>query len=172
MSVRFCPIPCQRRSPCPLRPFGAPPPKGGGLYIGRFVNRPYRNYSLFISEAASLFNIHSSQRIIPSPLPSTLYRRQRLRAFTERPYQAQRLTCYTVGANCVRLFRVSSPGSNPGNTVLTDNVFLRYITQANYSATLQLFFPLIPNNRLPHSNNLQLFFEVTSGLSAGPGRPC
>jgi len=33
--------------------------------MGRFVNRPYRNYSLFISETASLFNIHSSQRIIP-----------------------------------------------------------------------------------------------------------
>ena len=37
--------------------------------MGRFVNRPYRNYSLFISEAASLFNIHSLQRIIPFASP-------------------------------------------------------------------------------------------------------
>ncbi|MBQ8899033.1 MAG: hypothetical protein IJY86_11290, partial [Clostridia bacterium] len=29
----------------------------------------YRNYSLFISEAASLFNIHSSPRIIPFAFP-------------------------------------------------------------------------------------------------------
>jgi len=33
--------------------------------MGRLVNRPYRNYSLFISKADSLFNIHSFQRIIP-----------------------------------------------------------------------------------------------------------
>ena len=33
--------------------------------MGRLLNRPYRNYSLFISEAASLFNIHSSPRITP-----------------------------------------------------------------------------------------------------------
>ena len=33
--------------------------------MGRFVNRSYRNYSLFISEAASLFNIHLFPRIIP-----------------------------------------------------------------------------------------------------------
>ncbi len=54
-------LPRQRRAkgspPCPLRPCGAPPPMGGGLYMGRFSNRPYRNYSLF--------NIHSSPRIIP-----------------------------------------------------------------------------------------------------------
>ena len=33
--------------------------------MGRFVNRPYRNYSLFISEAASLFNIHLFPCVIP-----------------------------------------------------------------------------------------------------------
>jgi len=27
-----CPMPYQRQPPCPLRPFGAPPPMGGGLY--------------------------------------------------------------------------------------------------------------------------------------------
>ena len=37
--------------------------------MGRFLNRPYRNYSLFISKAASLFNIHSSPRIIPLAFP-------------------------------------------------------------------------------------------------------
>ena len=40
-------------------------PREGKVYLGRLFNRPYRNYSLFISEAASLFNIHSFQRIIP-----------------------------------------------------------------------------------------------------------
>ena len=49
----------------PSAPLGHLPRKGEVLYMGRFVNRPYRNYSLFISEAASLFNIHSSPRIIP-----------------------------------------------------------------------------------------------------------
>ena len=58
----------------------------GGLYIGRFVNRPYRNYTLFISEAASLFDIHLSHVSSRLPLPATLCRWQRLRAFTERPY--------------------------------------------------------------------------------------
>ena len=42
-------------------------PRKGEVYMGRFVNRPYRNYSLFISEAASLFNIHSSH--VSSRLP-------------------------------------------------------------------------------------------------------
>ena len=37
--------------------------------MGRFVNRPYRNYSLFISEAASLFNIHLFPRFIPVASP-------------------------------------------------------------------------------------------------------
>jgi len=40
--------------------------------MGRFVNRPYRNYSLFISEAASLFNIHSSPRVIPVAFPGDI----------------------------------------------------------------------------------------------------
>jgi len=40
-------------------------PRWGEVYMGRLINRPYRNYSLFISEAASLFNIHLFPRIIP-----------------------------------------------------------------------------------------------------------
>ena len=45
--MRCCSTLCQRQPPCPLRPVGAPPPRGGGLYMGRFVNRPYLNSSLF-----------------------------------------------------------------------------------------------------------------------------
>ncbi|MBQ8897716.1 MAG: hypothetical protein IJY86_04495, partial [Clostridia bacterium] len=41
----------------PSAPLGHLPRKGE-IYMGRLLNRPYRNYSLFISEAASLFNIH------------------------------------------------------------------------------------------------------------------
>ena len=41
--------------------------------MGRFVNRPYRNYSLFISEAASLFNIHSSHVSSRLPFPATQF---------------------------------------------------------------------------------------------------
>ena len=66
----------QHRAKGPLRAPSAPaghlPLQGRGLYMGRFVNRPYRNYSLFISEAASLFNIHSSPCIIPFAFPGDI----------------------------------------------------------------------------------------------------
>ena len=86
LPMRCCSILCKRQPPCPLRPCGAPPPRGGGVYMGRFVNRPYRNYSLFISEAASLFNIHSSRVSSRLPLPATLCRWQRLREADSLPY--------------------------------------------------------------------------------------
>ena len=38
--MRRCLIPYQKQPPCPLCPCGAPPPRGGGLYMGRFLNRP------------------------------------------------------------------------------------------------------------------------------------
>ena len=58
---------------CPLRPCGAPPPRGGGLYMGRFVNRKYGRFKIAHTSSLhfSLFTIHSSLNPPPPPLRQT-----------------------------------------------------------------------------------------------------
>jgi len=84
--MRRCSIPCKSRPPCPLRPFGAPPPRGGGLYG-----------SIRESTLPQLFIIHQQSGFIiqysfvpsyhPACLPATPCRWRSLREADSLPYR-------------------------------------------------------------------------------------